>query len=292
MTTETPYEDDCFRTNLLRALVQPGLSVIMKSLVLVLILVATCYGVRGQSPSPSPSPNGLTGQEYREILANERKLLDDQSERYYSRVDNLLNRSIYVLGVLGVVALGLFYFAFGRTPKDLKGLVHEHFEKKAGAFIESEIDDLRSVVKNLKTQVTELQAFQQQQVTWVFSTDKINAEPELEALHANGLQNIAIAAPEKVDELKLGDPDLVILSYDGTAEGQARLRYIVEALKQKRPPVSLLIYTYNPEGEEVRLGDAERAVLKDFRWYLPVNFPTTLLAQTQLLVRKRTNDTK
>jgi len=117
----------------------------------------------------------------------------------------------------------------------------------------------------------------------------MEVQPELDALHSAGLQNIHIIAPTEAAGLELGEPDLVIFSYDGTEEGRKRLERIVALLKGNSPPVSLLIYTYNPKGPEIRLQASEKKILESFLWYLPVNFPTTLVAQTQLLVRTKRN---
>jgi hypothetical protein len=47
-----------------------------------------------------------------------------------------------------------------------------------------------------------------------------------------------------------------------------------------------LIYSFTREGPQVRLTQADLEILKDFLWYVPVNFPAQLLAQTQVLNRR------
>jgi hypothetical protein len=139
----------------------------------------------------------------------------------------------------------------------------------------------------LRAQIDQLQAFQNQSVTWVFSGDTVDAEEEIQALHSTGLDNIRILAPTDVNLIELGEPDLVILSYDGTDEGRNRLGKIATILKELSPPVFLLIYTYRRTAPAIRIEQAETTKLGDFRWYQPVNFPTSLITQTQLLIRKR-----
>src|SRR6266540_3045970 len=62
---------------------------------------------RQGSPTGSNSSNpasSVSVHEYREILQNERKLLDDQSEKYYVRIDALIDRTLWVIGVICMIA--------------------------------------------------------------------------------------------------------------------------------------------------------------------------------------------
>jgi hypothetical protein len=275
----------------------------MRTLLPSILLLVICIGsASAQAPSPSPQPSSASSeislQQYREILEHERQLMEQQSEKYYARIDSLINRTLSVLGVIAAVALGLFVWQFGKTRKELKDTVHEQFQSQVASLIDSdmktlkesvgsEITVLNASVQSLRTQVEELQAYQNQRIVWVFSGTEMNAQQELDALHASGLQKIKIFTPPNANELEMGEPDLVIFSFNGTDEGRRRLEKIVTNLQTKSPPVSLLIYTYNPEGNEIRLGESERRILQNFLWSVPVNFPTTLLAQTQLLIRTR-----
>jgi hypothetical protein len=279
----------------------------MKLLLYSILLCVICISsvaaqTATQSPqaAPTSTPDSTSLREYREILQNERKLLEDQSEKYYARIDKLIDRTLWAMGIVVVIAIGLFFWWFGKTRNEMKAFVDEQFERQVALHVESDMSALRASLQSLITQVEELQAFQKQSVVWVFSGPVTSVEseqegtgmsvdsmPELEALQAAGLHNIQIHTPTNASELNVGDPDLVIFSYDGTEEGRKRLEKIVTILKGKSPPVSLLIYTYNPNGPEIRLQDAERKILEGFLWYLPVNFPTTLVAQTQLLVRTK-----
>lgn len=277
----------------------------MKILLLILSVLFSILTV-DQSATPTPQPilhnatDSPSLSEYREILNTERKLLEEQSEKYLTRIDALMNRTLWALGIIGGIAGALWAWQFGRTKKEVKEIANEIYQNQIASLVESEISILRTAIKDINEQVKELQAFKNQTIVWVFSGERIEAEPsiealpeetlpELKALHAIGLHNIHTFAPASADDIFLGDPDLVIFSYDGSEEGKKRLTKIVEILKQQSPPVSLLIYTYNPEKTEIRLLEEERRILEGFLWYLPVNFPTTLIAQAQLLIRtKRT----
>lgn|GEM_PF-4712254 len=251
-------------------------------------------------PSPQTTANetGSPGfsstaplREYREILKEERQLLEAQSEKYYTRIDKLIDRTIYGLGLVAAAALIILGWGFGKTRDELRKLVHEQFEKTTSSLIQSEIDDLRGTVRDLKKEVAELRAFQNRSVVWVFPGSEINSQQELDALHSTGLHGIQCLAPANGESFEIGEPDLVIFSHDGSEECIKRLGKIVEVLKKQSPPVTLLIYTYNRNGPEHRLKEAEMKILKDFLWFVPVNFPSTLIAQTQLLIRKERNIT-
>lgn len=278
----------------------------MKTLFGSLLIALACASVAcAQSPTPTPeptpapTPSPISLQDYRGILENERKLLDDQSEKYYARIDSLMNRVIWGIGLVGVAALGLITWRFGKTRKELEDLVHDHIKNQASslveadmktlrASVESDVNALRASIRELETHVARLQAFQNQAVVWVFSGTEPNAQPELDALRAAGLENIQIVVPDNDAPFGVGEPNLVIFSFDGTPEGRRRLNVIVTALRERTPPVYLLIYTYNPGGPEIRLQAPDWAILSDFRWFLPVNFPTTLISQTQTLIRSNT----
>jgi hypothetical protein len=265
-----------------------------------LIFLAICLlgsAAYAQTPSPSPetSPTSISLKDYREILENERKLLNDESEKYYARIDSLINRTTWAIGVIGVFAVAVMGFLIGKTRKELQELVKEQVKLQTAAFIETEmilvrrsveteVATLRTSIQELQAEVNSLRAFQNQLIVWVFAGVEMDAQSEMDALRQTGLNNISVITPGENEGFDLGEPDLVILSFDGTDEGRRRLQIIVAALREKAPPVSLLIYTYNPD-REIRLQPADWQILEGFRWFLPVNFPTTLISQTQTLIR-------
>lgn len=224
-------------------------------------------------------------QESRMALSEERQLLEAQAERHFSRLDNIVNRIIWGVTILSVIAIGILAWSFGSTRKDLKESIRKLFENHTRELVEREAEQVRKLYHDLKIQVDELSAHKKRRVTWVLP-ETSNGQSELEALYSTGLKNIELITPKIDESFYLGNPDLVIFSYSGDSEGKRQLQIIVDELKTETPPVSLLIYTYNPTGQEVRLGDAERKILKGFHWYIPVNFPSTLVLQTQLLIRK------
>lgn len=221
-----------------------------------------------------------------ESLAEERQILERQADRQYSGIEKLIDRILWVFGLLATAALGLFAWFFGKSKQDFKKTISETFEKQAQEIVEKEAEQLRQRYENIKAEVEDLSAYKRRQVAWVAKPDAPSPEAVLKALHATGLQNISFVTPEAGKEFELGDPDLVILTFDGTDEGRRLLSVLVRNLKQKSPPVPLLIYTFSSGGTQVRLDKAELEILDGFDWYIPVNFPGQLLAQTQLLIRR------
>lgn len=271
----------------------------MKTL-LVTLMLCVAWGVTAnaqtQSPTPQTGPtpsNDVSLQQYRDILEHERALLEAQSEKYYGRIDTLINRSLWVFGTIGGLALlllgaatALFIRQYGRTKSEMKTAVREQFKEQAASLIDEEMKSLRTKVERLNEEVKELQSANEQPITWVFSGTDVTAPQEREALIGRGIRNISDFTPpigEDFDDL--GNPALVIFSYDRSGEGHRRLRRIVEILREKNPPVPLIIYTYNATQAEYRLQEPDRRVIGDFLWYSAANYPVTLISQTQTLLR-------
>lgn len=226
-------------------------------------------------------------QESRAALSEERQLLEKQAERHFLSIDNLLNRVIWGLGILVAGVLALLTWMFGSTRKELRNTINELFEREAKTLIVEEANQLRLKYQELKSQVDDLAAYKGRQVTWVLPEDNMNNQPELEALYAMGLKNIQMVTPAAEEVFEVGEPDLVIYTYDGTEKGKKLLHLIVNRLKAETPPIFLIIYTYNPDGAEIWIDEqAKKEILTGFHWFVPANFPSQLVLQTQLLIRR------
>src|SRR6266542_3161552 len=106
----------------------------MRALLYHLVLcVALCIGAAAQTTQPSPQTNANeTGspsfsstaslREYREILKEERQLLEAQSEKHYARIDKLIDRTTYGLGLIAIAALSILGWGFGKTRSELRNL--------------------------------------------------------------------------------------------------------------------------------------------------------------------------
>jgi hypothetical protein len=271
----------------------------MRAILCSLLLLFSCVlNIKAQTPSPSPQAtlgngNEASLQQYREILEHERQLMEQQSEKYYGRIDSLINRTLWVLGTIGGLALALFIWQYGRTKTEMKSLVREQFKEQAVSLIDEEMNTLRKKVETLNGEIKDLQSANEQPITWVFSGTEVTAPQEREALISRGIRNISdFTPPIGQDFNDLANPALVIFSYDRGAEAHDRLRRIVQILRNKNPPVPLIIYTYDPAKPEYRLQEPERRMIGDYLWYLVANYPVTLISQTQTLLRDIRENTR
>lgn len=222
-------------------------------------------------------------RESRVALSEERQLLEKQADRHFLYLDNFVNRVLAGLGLLATVVIAGSAWLFGKSRNEMQRSIHDLFEKEARSLIEHEATRLRQKYSELKTQVDELAAYRERTITWVFPGETMSGQIELEALYAMGLQKIQTVTPTPTETLDIGTPDLVILSYDGTEDGRNLLKRIVEKLKSITPPVFFIIYTYDPNGKEIHINTED---LAGFHWYVPANFPSQLVLQTQLLIRR------
>src|SRR5262245_32111149 len=131
------------------------------------LCIGLCIGAQAQTFQPSPQTNanepGSPGfssatslTEYREILKEERQLLEVQAEKHYARIDKLIDRTTYGLGLIAIGALAILGWGFGKTRNELRSLVREQFEKLTSSLIQSEVDHLTEAVQLLKKEVEEL----------------------------------------------------------------------------------------------------------------------------------------
>lgn len=292
-----------------------GMAAIGLMLVTVLLNAPHTLGapqpVPPSAPSPSPAnptaPSAVTTElelfsAFRQALTEERQVLEAQAQRHFDALENLRNWTISALGLITALALGVFYWLFGSTREQVEKAVRNRLESYVRARVESdlhpvierEVSRMQEMYQSLKAQLDALTVRLDRRVVWVLpgasegSSEEPEGEPQMElaALQEAGLSKIQLVTPAWGEPFELGEPDLVILSYRHSQEGRRQLQTIVDYLKTKTPPVPLLIYTYRASGDQIQLGAAERAILNGFHWHLPVNWPTTLLAQAQALIRR------
>lgn len=226
---------------------------------------------------------------WRNSVMDERQILERQAERQFVSIEKLIDRALWVFGILGTALLGLFVWLFGQSRQDFKKSIAEKFEQQAQDIVEKEAAQLRQRYESLKEEVEDLSSYKRRQVTWVAKPDANNHAMVQKALFSSGIQNVFLVTPETDQEFEIGDPDLVVLTFDGSDEGKRLLSILVQRLKQQSPPVPLLIYTFLSGETPVRLAEAEHQILDGFDWYVPVNYPAQLLAQIQLLIRRNRN---
>jgi hypothetical protein len=250
------------------------------------------------APPPKADPTEVrapvaTFDEYRKALGEERQILERQADRQIASVNALFDRATssfesivkFGAGVI-TVAIAVFVYFFGKSSRELVKVIQGRFEALAHKVVDAEADRLRLRYQDLQSQVDELSAYKNAEVVWVMQQGGDRFEEEQIALRSAGVSNLNVVAPAAGEPFSVGTANLCILSFDGTDEGRRILGVIVEQLKTRSPPVPLLIYTFSREAKQTNLDKAELAILSGFLWFIPVNFPAQLLAQTQVLNRR------
>jgi len=251
----------------------------MRALSFGLLFLVLCSTLVIAQPSKPAEPQPASGkktadsektipwQDYKDALKDERELLEKQAEKHFSALEKLYDTAIKIFGGILAAALLIGGFFFGKTLIEVKNFAREQTQAIVRSQLEAEIrKELHAALKARK-------------VLWVFSGADVTAKREITYLKQVGLEDVdpitdlAQFAPAQVG--------LVVFSYDKSPQGKERLKAIVERLA---PPIFLIIYTYNPNGAEVRLEDAEREILKGFDRYVPANFPATLVGHAKTLV--------
>jgi hypothetical protein len=254
---------------------------------------------RAPLASTPVSADAAALKEMRESLKEQRELLQKQADTNYVHFEKTVERVIWGFGVVGAVIFALIIFFIGSTRRELRNTVRELFQEHGKQQIDEQAAAMRGNIEELQSELARITAYRDQNIVWVFDPD-ITTVPEgqestkrwilaarvVEALRSMGLQRIQLLTPQAREPVDIGTPDLVILSYSPGPGSPEFLKALVEKLKTFSPPVFLIIDTYNPTGQQIRLLEPELAALAGFDWYVPVNFPSQLIAQTHLLVRR------
>ncbi len=192
-------------------------------------------------------------KEYREILQQERKLLEEQSEKYYARIDKLIDRTTYGLGLLVLVALALFWWVFGKTRKDLESAIRADLEKDIRDSLQKDLDRIQAEVAALRDS---------RRVCWAYNSDTTDVERYARRLQAAGLKQISLYKETSGKILNLSQFDLIILSYDGTERMQQKLKEVVNDLNAEPEKTPILIHT-----PTATLSDEEIKMLEQYQAY-------------------------
>lgn len=242
-------------------------------------------------------------KDYQEALKNEREELQKQAKENLERMDKLQDRIFSAIVLLGGLILAFIYFLFGQTRKEVKTQLTEEISKNVRSQVEQEVLSTiklqieaqvktleamncemavtRDGYRKLDSELKEMQSYKDRQILWFFSGETNTAEREIAALWNAGFENIQPQNIKSEEPFELGNPDLVIFSYDKSDEGKRRMRVIASLMRKNIPNVWLLIHTTSQaikEEEEKILGDL---------WYFPTNFSATLVTNAQALIRRR-----
>lgn len=275
------------------------------------------YAIFEAAPKPQPAVEAKTERpvveegkvvswkDYQDVLKAEREELQKQARENFDRMEKMQDRVFYGVVLLGGIILGVIGFLFGQTRKDVKAQLTDEISKSVRSQIEQEVlskvkAQIEEQVKQLEemnremsavqagyqkldSELKQIQSYKDRLILWFFSGETNTAEREIAALKNAGFENVRPQILKIGEHFELGNPDLVILSYDESEEGERRLKVIASLMKKNTPDVWLMIHSSSnnaikKEKEGITLGDL---------WYVPANFPATVVTNAIALIRKR-----
>lgn len=239
-----------------------------------------------------------------ETLSKERDYLTAQAEKHRNEFWSQVEFFLKLIGCITAIVAIILGFLGVRSWKQMKdqllGTINGLFDKEAKSFISEtksivtdEANNFRSHLKSIERELKEITSYKQKSIVWVTdnevdSSDRTVNDEEIHALYAHGFQGIKTITPsqEQDDKFELGTTDLVILTYRKSDRCQKRLKRVISLIATQNPPTYLIIYTFNKDGTQVRIDEVEKSILNGFIWYMLANFPATVIAHSQLLVRQ------
>ncbi len=261
------------------------------------------------STQKTPEISPVDGaKNFYDVLSKERQYLTDQAERHRKELKDLYGLFLWIFGaIITLIAAVAGFFGLSQwknLKEQLISSIRGLFDSEARALVNAEVDAFKSHLKSIDKDLRDLTSYKRKNIVWIteaFSPPQAEGEnlatpadqtindEEIRALHAHGFQDIKVITPteEEDEKFEIGDCDLAIISYKKTDRSLVRLRRVVSLINGKNPPTYLIIYTFQKSGEQVRIDKAENEILKEFLWYMIANFPATVVAHAQLLVRQK-----
>jgi len=261
-----------------------------------IILILVTVGVIAQISAGQPTQPERSAQSdsvtkdrdiplknYQEILEGERKLLEAQSEKYYARVDKLIERATWFFGAAAVVVGGLLGGTFVKARKEVRESVRAKLEEAGVAQMQRELRSVRDGYQKLKDELDNITAYQRRHIKWLYPAGC--ALPDRSHLESAGLQNIS-AVPVR-DDAPLApsdlESDLIILSHEGDEAGLAKRLFarVLDAFIKRRLQTPLVVYT----PKNYKLNNDEFGKLAQLELAVPANTQATLIGYVESLLR-------
>lgn len=248
--------------------------------VALLFCVVSVVNIAGQNPTPTQAPQVQSSSA---TQTGKEKSDDDKQEQakvYQEMFDKLVDRATWLFGVIGGIVLligsviaWLVKWTLKETREDAKKVFETELERRGL----SELNDLQK-------QVSAFNSFKDRRIDWILPSSVPEPKKEIAFLERAGLKHVSpIAVTAKQKAVMLNNPDLVILSFDGTEQSKELVDLLVGLLKQSRKEIPVLIYA--PLG--LRIPDNELNLLSETALHASANFPATLVTQALELVRLR-----
>lgn len=242
------------------------------------ILLTLCSNGAGAAQTPTPTPNASPSASL--TATDEQKVQKDKDadKDYREMFDKLLDRATWffsaisaIVLLLGGVLVWLVKWTLKETREDAQKAIQAELQKRGLAELEAQYNRMRGM----------LNSFRQRRIDWVRLSNLAEPIKELEFLQRAGLQKVASVLVQEGASFILNDPDLVILSYDGTPASKLLLKQMVELMKGKTLGIPLLVYM--PMG--LRLSDDEMKLINETFLATIANFPATLLSHALSLTQ-------
>ncbi len=267
----------------------------IRCFVLGVIFLGLVIAVKAQQAGGQSAPAGKSTQpekvakdtseiplkSYQEILANERKMLQEDSEKYYSRADNLINQAKWFFGIVGVAVSGLLGWTFLKTRREVKESLKAKLEEAGITQMQKELRFVIDENQKLKQEIESITAYQRRHIKWLYATGC--TVPDRSRLVAVGLQNITPVPVEKDATFDLGDADLVILSHEGDEKGLGKDLFtrVLRVFIQERLQTPFVVYTL----KNYKLNNDEFGSLSQVELAVPANTQATLVGYVESLLR-------
>lgn len=234
-----------------------------------------------QPGKPTTATPEISLKDYRDILQNERKVLEEQNQTYYTRIDNLMTQTKWFFGIIGAVIAALLGWTFLKTRNDVREILKVKLEEMGINQMQKELRSVRDDYQKLRQEIDSVTAYRSRQIKWFYAAGC--TVPNQSRLEAVGLHNIKPVPVEKGAAIQLTDADLVIVSHEGDQKelGADLYKRILNMFIQERLQTPLVAYTLNnyklTTEEFGKLGQVELAV--------PANTQATLVGYVESLLR-------
>src|ERR1051325_1535403 len=102
-----------------------------------------------QADNTQNGQSAISLETYQSILEKERKLLEEESERYYSRVDKLIERATWFFGVAAAIVTGLLSWTFLKSRKEVLDTVKAKLEEAGITRLQKQLKSVRDEYQSL-----------------------------------------------------------------------------------------------------------------------------------------------
>lgn len=265
---------------------------------IVCVVIATMlpHAVLGQESSPVQQQRQEIEQPVQpaqawpmdavEAVRYEREVLERQADRQMQGVQDLVQLALTALGIIvtagGVLAAWLLW----STRRELRETIEKSINNQVESLVASQAGAVLDRLRVIEGDIERLAGVGTRSVVWVARDDDEASGQIVAALRANGINGLSAVVPTVGEAFDIGNPELTIVSYDGTEEASRRLNEALRQLQDRAPPVPLIVYTFNSAGPPHRIDGPDAEALSRYEWFVPTNFPLQLLAQVLLLLRR------